>query len=677
MQLADKSFFTKDINRKSEEKIHHLQQELEEQIEANSALRKTCVKQSQDIGFLEEQTKGLRLQVEAEDRNRCENAAFERERELAAEAQSTLEFQLRNALEDNEKLSEARSLLQERHNILMQNMEQLRQESRECKNSLGEMEKIMNRRQQLLAESEALHEGTKKELAPIKAELHELKKQLQDAKRAFSTGSEDWKAERRNLEIERDRFQKRASALQDMLDKFQDSKGSSTSQEVKLREAFALEERRFLDEESTLKSLIKVLQADLLEKGDALGNVQSELADTNNRLGISEQSRKFSAEKVQGLEDEIEVLQCSIEECNESRRNLEATAHNAESQHQSNIVLESSIAQLKEELASVRQENSSIVNRLTRARSQLERYDKKHSSEKHSSVSSELELRAEVIKLQRKLMEAGESISSLRMESREREDAYQRKIMAREVTSKLELASYEQREKQNELNLFASHKQLREMTSKKDACEETCARLGVQIQNLEKDILRARATKLGNSTVVEERKDLHELLRKAKLEAEDLQSQLQERKADLQRAIIEGNSIRRKLGHAQTDQARQKDEISALLAELETLQRRHEISIESLDKKQREWEEERAILSSKARFSNMPVSNFQTEEKSSLRSYQVERLEAEQRHAAEIRGLTKQIQWMKARCSREESFRAGLIFEKRFLLLQVDMFNAW
>ena len=677
VQLADKSFHMKDCSQKAEERINQLQKELNSQIEENSTLRKTCVQQSRDIANMEMQARDLRQEAKARGHDRREYSTSERERELAIDAQSILEAQLRKALEDNEKQSEARDLLQDRHRALTDDLEQLRQETLKYKARLVDAEKNVSRRQKLMVESENLRDGTKKELNSVKTELHELGKQLQDAKRDLSTGREKWQAERRGLELEKDDFQNRASGLQNMLDKLQSPKGSSTSQEVKLREALVAEEQRFKGEESALNSHIKTLQADLDENRIALAKFGLELADANERLRLSEQSRESCKHKIQGLEDEIEVLQCSLEECDEARRNLQVATHGVRIQQESDIALQTSVAQLKKELASTRQEKSALVDRLAQAQSQLDMYNKTCKSDRESSVSSELELRAEVIKLQRKMMEADENMSRLCIESREREAACQRNLQAYAVASEKDLANSEQCRKQIGLDLSAAYEQLHEVTGNKNICEETCGKLRTKIKDLEKSVSRARTAKLDDFTVAEERKDLHELLRKAKLEAEDLQTKLQEREADLQRTTLEGESFRRRLDYTQADQTKQKNQITALLSELQALQRRHEVSIESLGKKQREWEEECKTLVSRIQLSKTSVSNNQAVENSVSRSNQAKRLEANQKHAAEIRGLAKQIQWMKARCSREECFRAGLVFEKRFLLLQVDMFNAW
>jgi hypothetical protein len=49
----------------------------------------------------------------------------------------------------------------------------------------------------------------------------------------------------------------------------------------------------------------------------------------------------------------------------------------------------------------------------------------------------------------------------------------------------------------------------------------------------------------------------------------------------------------------------------------------------------------------------------------------------EKTHASELKGLAKQIQYMRAKCEREEAFRKDLVFSKRWFLMQVEMYGAW
>jgi uncharacterized FlaG/YvyC family protein len=47
------------------------------------------------------------------------------------------------------------------------------------------------------------------------------------------------------------------------------------------------------------------------------------------------------------------------------------------------------------------------------------------------------------------------------------------------------------------------------------------------------------------------------------------------------------------------------------------------------------------------------------------------------RHESELKGLVKQIEYLRAKCTREESFRSDLVFTKKFFLMQVKMYSQW
>jgi aminoglycoside/choline kinase family phosphotransferase len=56
------------------------------------------------------------------------------------------------------------------------------------------------------------------------------------------------------------------------------------------------------------------------------------------------------------------------------------------------------------------------------------------------------------------------------------------------------------------------------------------------------------------------------------------------------------------------------------------------------------------------------------------------RKEAEERehhHAKEMRGMTLMIEWLRAKCKREEDFRAVAAHGKKYMQLRIDLFEAW
>lgn len=52
-------------------------------------------------------------------------------------------------------------------------------------------------------------------------------------------------------------------------------------------------------------------------------------------------------------------------------------------------------------------------------------------------------------------------------------------------------------------------------------------------------------------------------------------------------------------------------------------------------------------------------------------------MQVEKRHMSELKGLGKQIRYLKAKLFREESFRLDLQFAKKFFLMQVGCFESW
>ena len=633
---------------------------------------------------LEQQTRDLKQQIEAKEQSLRENTnMLESKRHLADEREGVLKAHLQTAHQSEQKRLGDLNNLQHHHDALSKELQRLQKESSDYRAQLADAEKTIDQYKQSIVNYQGLSDKAREELESLTSELHGLRKQLRDAQTETSANKKNWKAERRALELQREEFKTRSNGLEEMVKGLQDSAGNSFSR-VRLQETLISERQRFEHEVSTLKSHVQQLQDDLNEKGHVLQNTRTELTNAQGKFATLEQSQAAYEDQIQGLEDEIEVLQCSLEECNDARREFQAVTKNSEdqihelkrtvNQQEPDINFQKGV-HLRGDPESIKGEKSSVADRLAQAQYHPNAYNKVHESNEHEPYTSGLELRTEVIKLQRKLTEAGEDTAKLRAEFTNREADCEQKILAHEKMSRI-IADHEQSRNRLERDLSEAHKQLRRTMSKNEAHAETCEKLRRDIQALEKSLADAQASKVGDISIAMERGDLHELLKQAKLEAEDLQTRLQEREVNLQRSISEEKSLRYRLDDVQEDRTKQEHQIAALFSELETLQRCYETSVESLEKKQREWNIERKTIS-KVRFLDTSVNGLQASEKSLLHSLSAEKREAEKRHAAEIRGLAKQILWMKAKQSREESFRAGLIFEKKFLLLQVEMFNAW
>ena len=178
--------------------------------------------------------------------------------------------------------------------------------------------------------------------------------------------------------------------------------------------------------------------------------------------------------------------------------------------------------------------------------------------------------------------------------------------------------------------------------------------------------------------MADERKDLHEMLKDAKLEAEDLQLQIAERQSQIDAASSREKDLRTQLKRVREERTLYYKKSTAISSELDNVQLQFDRALDKIARQQQEWDEERKAVVSRVRFPNMSISSIDRGE-SSTNLKQLELLveEKEKLHQRELRGLAKQIQWTRARFVREEGFRKGLAYEKRFLLMQIEMFNAW
>lgn len=64
-------------------------------------------------------------------------------------------------------------------------------------------------------------------------------------------------------------------------------------------------------------------------------------------------------------------------------------------------------------------------------------------------------------------------------------------------------------------------------------------------------------------------------------------------------------------------------------------------------------------------------------DESAIQALRLDVEERERRHVKELRGLSMQVEWLRARCKREEGLRAAAAYVKRYMGLQIDLYQAW
>ena len=167
--------------------------------------------------------------------------------------------------------------------------------------------------------------------------------------------------------------------------------------------------------------------------------------------------------------------------------------------------------------------------------------------------------------------------------------------------------------------------------------------------------------------------ELRNALRDAKIELENVQIESQEKEERLQILTHKEKELRERLKKARADDTIQLDfqnQLADTEAELEVLTKRLHDRERALQNSQKRESE----LKHRIRSLQSTADNDRTLDQKQWST----QLEArEKRHEGELKGLAKQIQFLRARCEREEGFRKGLVWTKRWFLMQVDMYNQW
>lgn len=773
-ELVDKSFSTKGLSRQLEDKANKLQDDLlsirRDYVESQEHLegRIREVKQLNDKSHSEKQDAEVK-----EQKLRDDIELLRHEHGIVTRRRDSLVNQMQQTTKDLLSKSEEKDLLQSRHDALTTESQVLQKDLARTQMKVQEVERnLEEERQHSLRNERTLRDQAKEDLDRLSEEVDRLHRKLEDEGNQHLTKEEDWNSQMQEFQMQKERNEQRATGLQRLVDKLQESEGTLSNKEMKLQEALESERQRHQDEEAVFDRRIKELQKDIDHKRHNLEDLRSEHAEIKENLRITQRDCAASEENIVALEDENEVLRIHLDEAcagkdgaitakddiedfhrqlrslkqelvsaetaradavadletfvadyqasKASKEQLDFRLRDMETQLQrvrgEKQALQGQLAQTDIELGSIgtitaaaEAERSEAVNLrrdLSAARERENDYLRRETMQKeitrdlkrqiadlerkiHEAELSRLAAdspkssvggsarKNEIVEVRRQLADAHQQMKDLRASAKESEREAKRKVAAVGKDAQKILDECEEQKEHLEQHTADLRLRQEELMVNANTAEQTIKRLRDRIHTLEKDLHAARLDQADDRTIAGERKDLHEMLKDAKLEAEDLQVQIAGNEKRLQSASIREADLRAQLKRVREERTLQTQKSSALSAELESLQQRHERAVEEFAHSQKGWEEERHAIVSRVRFPNMSISSVHAGDSTELKRMETELQEKEKRHAAELRGLAKQIQWMRARCVREERFRSGLAYEKKFLLLQIEMFNAW
>ena len=621
-----------------ERQVRSLNADIEEKRRVSDDLREELSQMKEDLSIhqrkkddLEEKLQALEDEIEVlqsslddeADKARSEIDAIQQEAEALRSELTTAKNRLSEAQSKHQKVG------QEAEQKLRHDLQTSQEELRRIKSEKQTL-------QDKLAKSNLETHAQQTSLAEMEAERDEIKSQLKQMQNEFN---DTYKLDQEKLDL-------RASKLKfesDITRLREEQKGLVESK-VTIERQLDEEISRASSEEARLNEAIDDLQRKLTAASSTRDRELKSAKQRTERLEqrIKELMSLQNPDQNDGAAAELSVIQRDLDKAQKKE-----TEYLQREAAQRDIVRE-----LKQQ-----------VTRLERRSHELEVARLTVDSPK-SSVSGSAR-KSEIIEMQCQLADAHQQLRDARAKSKDDLKALQRRLSESERLIQFNLDKYEQQRDQLEAEIATSKQEQESLISKNTNATQTITRLRSRISSLEKDLQTRRRTITTEDTIALERHDLHEMLKDAKLTAEDLQVQVNARDSQIATSSAREKDLRTQLKRVREERTLQTQKSTALLTELDHLQTRYGNAIDNLSRQQRSWDDERKAIASKVRFANTSVSEIHQDQ------------ELVKKHAGELKGLAKQIQWLRAKCKREEGFRNDLIFEKRFLLMRIEMFETW
>ncbi|KAK4452080.1 myosin-7 [Podospora aff. communis PSN243] len=297
-EMANKSVVTKGLSRQVEEKISRLQTELD--------------KIRQDYSELEEVSDSQRNEI---DQAKSKLKEARQERDDSERLRLSLEKRLVEVQDDLNRRSDEKALLQTRHDALKTETEALQREMNKLRKSVVDLEENMQKeRQHSLNLENDIRSQFKDEIDRLNDEISDLQAECREKDNLYDNDSEKWDMERQNLESERDLAEERAAGLQRTIEKLRDAEGALSSKETKLQDALQSEAERHNSEKAVLDRQIEELRQNLDARQTMLEDLRVELSTARDQLRQSQLDCQSQAQKAEALEDEVEILQSTIDE---------------------------------------------------------------------------------------------------------------------------------------------------------------------------------------------------------------------------------------------------------------------------------------------------------------------------------------------------------------------------
>ncbi len=582
----------------------------------------------------------------------------QRDRKLSDEKVQPLEdeiHELRTSQRD-------RNFSDEKVQALEDELEELRTSQRD-RNLCDEKLQALEDEVEELRASERDQRNSDEKVQALEDELEVLQANYDDEVEASEVRDRELQAAAQNIQL-----------LETQVAQLKSRLGQGEQGEEVLREILRTLTGEVDSKESEIRDLKRRLES-VQSKGEIsrgytaeeLDKLRAELSDTQEKLRVAQGRQTISDENFRVRERElldarqkIRVVEIENGKLAQSKQEDDtaalferdlAAARTKETEYmQRETIHRENIRDLKQQVARLeRQLHEVEISRLAESSPQ---------SSPNSSAR-----KTEIVEVRRQLAEAHQQIKDSRAKSKERERELQRQIVESNNQAQSDKDELERERDHLELELSSCRMQHDQQFAKNASIEVHVARLRSRLHDVEKDLRAQRESAAGDMTMAAERKELHEMLKDAKLTEESLQHEVSSRETLLAASSSREKELRVQIQRIREERNLQHQKTIALSRELEQLQIRYERAVDNLSRQQKSSDEERKRLKSELQSGDATL-------QLSLRG-------KEKRHERELRILASQANWLRAQCRREEGFRRSLTHGKQYLLKQIEQHNAF
>lgn len=484
--------------------------------------------------------------------------------------------------------------------------------------------------------------------------------------RSVRASLEETKAERDELEVElaRPREDDRFTADQERLD-LRVAKTKTEAELRRLREENKVLAERKRDVELSLEREIEKAAAEEDRLSDEIRELQAQLRQSSDKTELPALRRTIREleRRVEDYETQLAASQFPVQggdgnsEISLLQRELSAARKKEIDQLKHDASQKEVIKALKREIAGLeRKAHEAALDRLA------------SSPSSHGGSAQ----KNEVSELRHQLTTATQSVHDLKRSLREAER--KASASARELQGRLDELEDEK------LVLEQSLEDARTAAEESAAAnEETFKKYKHKLEKYKRErdelAVAVRNQQLNNSDnssvsemTLEERRDLHNMLRESQITSDRLDRELREHREALEELTGVELSLRKKLDRARSERAAYRANAEKLQKDVKKLKAEKDKAVEEALSAAAAATEERALI----RTTRSGVRNG-LDTDAIIRAAEA----AERKHEKEIRGMMMHAEWLKACLDREAKLRNDATFAKQYLLAEIQIRDAW